>query len=145
MMARDWILLVIAAAPSKQLQPVHLQKSLFLLGRRLSGKQLQVEEFYQFEPYDYGPFCSQVYSDADQLRDEGLVHIDQPTSLSFRLYSVTEQGGERANTLRKALDQDVRNYLDRLVSWTSSLSFKRLVSAIYHEFPDMKVNSVFQE
>jgi hypothetical protein len=144
MTPKDWTLLVIAAAADTPLQPVHLQKCLFLLGQRLSTAQLRVHEFYTFEPYDYGPFCSAVYSDAEQLREEGLVHIDQPPALSYRLYSSTETGKLNATALIVKLDTDVASYLSRLVAWTTSLSFKQLVAAIYRDFPGMKVNSVFQ-
>lgn len=145
MKARDWTLLVIAATEPKPLQPVHLQKTLFLLERRLTPKKLQVKRFYHFEPYDYGPFCSQIYSDAEALADEGLVRIDQPVFQSYRLYSVTAVGKAKAQTLRDQLNPGVKDFLDRLVAWASPLSFKQLVSVIYREFPDMKVKSVFQE
>lgn len=145
MKPKDWTLLVVAAAQPRPLQPVHLQKSLFLLERKLTPKELQVKRFYRFEAYDYGPFCPEVYLHAEALRDEGLVNIEQPAFQSYRLYSTTEAGTARAGDLRQQLEQEVRTYLDRLVDWACSLSFKQLVSAIYREFPDMKVNSVFQE
>lgn len=145
MKPKDWTLLVIAAAQPNPLQPVHLQKTLFLLGRKLTLKQLQVKKFYRFEPYDYGPFCAEIYADTEALMAEGLVHIDQPAFQSYRLYSVTRAGIVRAETLRAQLNQDVRGYLDRLVAWARPFSFNQLVSAIYGLYPDMKVNSVFQE
>ena len=142
---KDWTLLVIAARNGKPLQPVQLQKSLFLLGRNLSVHQLQVESFYQFEPYDYGPFCSQVYSDAESLCFEGFVHIDCPISLSYRFYSATGEGIAKANELKKILSPETRDYLEKIVEWTSALSFNDLVSAIYSAYPDMKENSIFKE
>jgi hypothetical protein len=42
MTRKDWTLLVIAASEKKPLQPVHLQKSLFLLARNLSLGELKV-------------------------------------------------------------------------------------------------------
>src|SRR5882724_9101104 len=120
MTPKDWTLIVIAAAPNAPLQPVQLQKCLFLMGQRLSRKQLQVEEFYTFEAYDYGPFCSQIYFDAEMLRDEGLVHIDQPQYLSYRLYAPTDAGKSRANELKAKLDRDVCDFVERLVAWATS-------------------------
>lgn len=145
MIPKDWTLLVLAAARGQSLQPVHLQKALFLLGRQLSLDQLKVDSFYQFEPCDYGPFCSAVYADADALESEGLVRIDQPPYRSYRQYSATDNGLAVARELRKSLDPDVAAYLDRLVEWMSGLSFQQIVSAIYDAFPEMKANSVFQE
>lgn len=145
MNAKDWTLLVIAARKGKSLQPVQLQKSLFLLGRNLSHRHLRVKTFYQFEPYDYGPFCSQIYSDAESLCFEGLVHIDCPPNLSYRFYSATEEGIVKANELKKILSPETKDYLEKIVEWTSSLSFNDLVSAIYQAYPEMKENSIFRE
>jgi uncharacterized protein len=145
MIPKDWTLLVIAASPEKPLQPVHLQKALFLLDRNLSRAQLQVNAFYEFEPYDYGPFCSDIYSDAEELCHEGLVHIDQHLWLSYRQYLVTKPGQAKAEELREMLTRDVTAYLDDVVRWVTSLSFRQLIAAIYKAYPAMKVNSVFKD
>ena len=67
---KDYLLLVVAAAGSTPLTPVQLQKSLFLVKENLP--EIPVP-FYEFEPYDYGPFDVEVYSDADSLASEGLL------------------------------------------------------------------------
>lgn len=141
---RSWVLLVMAVAKDRSLQPVHLQKTLFLLQQNLSLKNLRVNDFYHFEPYDYGPFCSEIYSDADILSDDGLVHIDQLANLSYRTYSATGGGVSAAEKLMESLRPEVKTYLTEVVNWTTSLSFKQLVSAIYRYYPEMKVNSVFK-
>lgn len=142
MTKKDWTLLVISSCNRKSLQPVHLQKSLFLLERNLTPSQLKVEDFYHFEPYDYGPFCSEIYSDAEKLVDEGYVHVDRPPKLSFQLYSPTEQGIAVANDLKKSLLPEASDYLKKIVQWACSLSFRSLISAIYNKYPDMKINAV---
>ena len=139
MTKKDWTLLVISSCNRSPLQPVHLQKSLFLLQRNLTLSQLEVEDFYHFEPYDYGPFCSQIYLDAEKLTAEGFVHIDRPINQSFQLYSPTEQGLSSAGDLRKSLRPEVVDYLGRVVQWTCSMSFRSLISAIYRVYPDMMV------
>jgi hypothetical protein len=144
MTPKNWTLLVIAASERKPLQPVHLQKSLFLLSKYLTPEQLGVDAFYEFQNYDYGPFCSDIYFDAEHLEDENLVHIDIPSGLSYRLYSATPDGKTEAERLRTALRPNVREYLDRVVKWATSLSFRQIVSQIYREFPETKVNSIFR-
>jgi uncharacterized protein YwgA len=144
MTPKDWTLLVIASRKGKPLQPVQLQKSLFLLERNLSLAQLKVESFYQFERYDYGPFCSKIYSDAETLCIEGLVHIDR-LPISYHLYSATEEGITAAKKIIETLSPEIRDYLEKVVEWTSSLSFNDLVSAIYQAYPEMKENSIFRE
>jgi len=92
MTPKDWNLLAIAEAQSKPLQPVHLQNSLFLLGENLTRSQLQVDQFYTFRAHDYGPFCSDVYVDAEALCGEGLVRGDRPSGVSCQLYCPTDDG-----------------------------------------------------
>ncbi len=145
MMSRDWSLLVIAAAGGKHLQPVQLQKALFLLSQNLSQQQLRVRSFYEFAPHDYGPFSSQAYRDADALEAQSLAHVDRPPVTRYKLYSVTEEGLKRARELRAELQPSVVKYLDAVVEFTRRLSFNQLVSAIYKAYPAMKANSVFKD
>lgn len=145
MTAKDWTLMVIAAGKGRALQPVHLQKALFLSDRLLSNQQKAVDRFYRFDPYDYGPFCAAAYADADSLASEGLITVEQRPSTSYREYSVTPEGAEKAELLRQSIPPEVSTYLDKLVGWVVSLSFNQLVSWIYKNFPDMIVNSVFNQ
>ncbi|GMV07916.1 MAG: hypothetical protein AMXMBFR53_41910 [Gemmatimonadota bacterium] len=142
---RDWTLLAIASGDAAVTQPVQLQKALFLLGEKLTPDHLGTEAFYEFTPYDYGPFSKAVYSDAEALEAEGLVAIRRPPDTRFNLYVATLAGQQRAAELRGGLSPEASEYLDRLMSWVRSLSFQELVKAIYQSFPEMKANSVFQE
>jgi hypothetical protein len=140
MMRKDWTLLVIAAAAGQPVSPVQLQKALFLLGENL---QLGAG-FFHFTPYDYGPFDSAVYSEAESLDREGLVRIETPP-FSYREYRATDDGRARADILRQQLPEGVASYLDQVVTWVRSRSFNDLVRAIYQAYPKMKANSVFRE
>ena len=140
---KDWTLLVIAERGGKQVAPVVLQKTLFLLGERVSLAQLNASAFYEFVPYDYGPFCREVYVDASDLEDDGLIRILRPPETRFNTYAATPDGLRRAVELRAAIPDKTRGYLHRVMEWASSLTFNQLVSAIYREFPAMKQNSVF--
>lgn len=143
-MPKDWTLLVIAAAKGHSLTPVQLQKALFLIARNLTSTQRHTAFFYDFRPYDYGPFDAEVYRDAERLRAEGLVIIDPSGGVAYRDYTVTAAGVERASILRSQLESSVCDYLDRVVAWVRSLSFNALVQAIYRDYPEMRVNSVFR-
>ena len=72
-MERKDVLLAALAATKRPFFPVHLQKALFLVDRKLPHL---FAERYSFAPYDYGPFDSDVYSDASELSESlGLVEI----------------------------------------------------------------------
>lgn len=142
MQAKDWNLMVIASA-RQPLSPVQLQKALFLIGQELSPNERKSVTFYKFRPYDYGPFCSEIYRDADRLQAERLISIQSEPD-RVRHYGAAEPGNRRAKELRGHLDKVALDYLDRVVAWVQSLPFDSLVGAIYKAYPSMAVHSIFK-
>lgn len=140
----DTTLLAIAAA-SRPLQPVQLQKSLFLLARKTPQQMLGEQARYHFKAYDYGPFDSQIYSDAERLEQEGLVTIRRPPEARYKEYAATAAGKQRAEFLKRNLTPEVNDFLEKIVAYTQSVTFNQLVTSIYQEFPEMKENSVFKD
>lgn len=140
MQRTDWLLLGLAAANGKPLTPVQLQKLLFLL--REAKPDIGENELYEFVPYHYGPFDSTIYSDAEQLSQQGLVTIDRNPSL--RRYAITPAGMAKAAELRGRAPAGAVSYLTSLVEWILPLNFTQLVKAIYDKYPQYRQNSVFQ-
>jgi uncharacterized protein len=141
--AKDWTLLAIALARGERMTPVQLQKSLFLLGRELP-KEVG-SEFYNFVPYDYGPFSSQVYDDAEDLALQGLVSLVRHPGADWRDFVATDMGTRRASEVQKRASPKALKYLASVVKWTMSLDFPDLVRKIYARYPEYKANSVFTE
>ena len=138
----DWLMAALLKA-ERGLTTVQLQKSLFVLGER--RKKLVGAGYYQFNPYNYGPFCRDIYDDADKLRVNGLVDLDASRGHSTREFRLTESGRATAQQVVSSLPPDGVSYLAEVVAWAQSLSFNDLVRAIYEAFPSMKANSVFQD
>jgi len=136
-------LLVIAADPDGGLSPVQLQKSLFIVGQ--SGLEELPADYYEFFPYNYGPFTSEVYSVADTLEEQGLVRKVIASGDNFYRYAMTPEGRARAKEIRKGSLGSLCDYIDTAVRWVCSLSFDELLRAIYAKYPDYAINSVFQE
>jgi hypothetical protein len=138
----EWAMLVIAAAEGQPMTPVQLQKALFVVGKNLDLGN----GFYRFEPYDYGPFCKQIYADAEGLERAGLVRITTPQGpWEYKEYLATADGLQRAKELRARLTPKQRDYVGRVVGWVRGRSFKELVTAIYEAYPEMAANSVFKQ
>lgn len=137
---QDWTLLAISVANGRGLSAVQLQKALFLLER---GVPSEVgAEFYKFKPYNYGPFDSRVYTDADNLSLRGLVSISQPAG-NYNVYKITPEGLAVSKNLEREAPPRALQHLRNTVEWIQGLSFAELVRAIYARYPDMKQNSVF--
>jgi len=140
----DWNLLVLSAARGEPLSPVQLQKSLFLLERNLPPGVLG-QDFYQFEPYNYGPFDSNAYADANVLAFRGLARSSQAAQGNWTQYSATPEGIEHARELGAMLPEGVVEYVEKLVRWVRNQSFSSLVREIYRRYPETKINSVFKD
>jgi len=137
----DMMLAAMSGSGCAPFQPVHVQKLFFLidekLGAALGGK------YFDFEPYDYGPFDKVVYAELDAMCAEGLVAIKG--SGSYREYTLTEADVERGRTTVAKLSGNLPQSLSTLARFVRSLGFAELVSAVYRAYPAMKVNSVFSE
>jgi hypothetical protein len=139
---QSWLLGALRAA-NRGLTTIQLQKSLFLLGER--RKAAVGSDFYSFEAYNYGPFCRDVYDDADLLMAAGLVQLDMSSGRSLREYQLTPEGRARADQVVGELPAEAVAYLAKVVAWAQSLTFNDLIRSVYDAFPDMRKNSVFQE
>ncbi len=136
-------LLVIGADPNGGLSPIQLQKSLFIVGQTALDEL--PADYYEFFPYNYGPFTSEVYVIADTLEEKGLIRKVITSGENFFRYAITPDGKVKTAEIRKANPGLLCDYIDAVVQWVCSLSFDELLRAIYAKYPDFAVNSVFQE
>jgi hypothetical protein len=139
---KDWTLLAIALADGGPLSPVQLQKTVFLFGKLLPDEVLP-EDFYEFVPYNYGPFCREVYTDAEELAEEGLVQISSVMGHGYSQYSATPEGIEEGRSLLAFLEPYVAEHARVIVEWVRAQTFRGLVSTIYEKYPEYRANSVF--
>ena len=135
----DMMLAAMSTAGCAPFQPVHVQKLFFLIDRKLADTAGGT--YFDFEPYDYGPFDKNVYANLDELSDAGLVQITGDGR--YRSYSLTEAGRERGVAALSKLTDKQAAALRTLTTFVRSLGFAALVTTIYSAFPEMKVNSVF--
>lgn len=137
----EYVLAVMSTAKGNALSPVQVQKLFFLLDAK-AGAQLG-GQYFAFEAYDYGPFDAQVYRCLDTLVSRGAASVDH--SSYVRRYWLTAEGQEMGSALLTELPAPIQDFAQRCCEFVRSLPFAELVSAIYREFPEMKVNSVFRE
>lgn len=129
-----------AAGENASFSPVQIQKLFFLIDREAS--HLVDGPHFKFKPYDYGPFDSAVYDQLAFLDFLGLVSIIG--SGRYRVYGLTESGFAEGRSVLDALPSQTVDFLSAAARWVRGLSFQQLVAAIYRDYPDMKVNSIFR-
>lgn len=139
---RHWALLVLDEAGPSGLSPIQLQKTLFLIGRNLPDEV--GDDYYEFVPYNYGPFDARVYSDAQYFVNSGLVQVIQVAGKAWSFYTITPNGHNMAQHIRETeASERALSYLTKVVKWVQSLSFAQLLAAIYKAYPEYKAKSVF--
>lgn len=144
MNAKDWILVTLASAEDTPLKPVQLQKALFVIGKKIPASVLG-EDFFKFVPYDYGPFCPNIYSETENLEALGLVHISRPPIVRYKEFLITELGRQLAAEKFEQLPENLKAFICQLVPLFAKSSFNQLVEAIYRNYPETKVNSVYKD
>jgi DNA-binding PadR family transcriptional regulator len=137
---QDWLLLFIGlpggSHPTDQLR---VMKGMFLFSQE--GPR-QVRDLYDFQPYSYGPFDTQIYRDLDQLEIEGLIRADIALGTNRRIYRLTKKGEEIFPSLHPSAPATWLDILRRVKQHVTSLSFTDLLNDIYDRYPDYAVNSV---
>jgi uncharacterized protein YwgA len=135
------ILVGLGASDGAVHTPVQIQKLLFIVDKKAS-RYLSGPHF-SFVPHYYGPFDRQIYSDLENLEEQGLVDVVSDRSVSWKKYRLTRFGQIEADKVLEEIDPAVRQFLESASAFVRKLSFAQLVSAVYKAYPEMKVNSVF--
>ena len=142
MTRRDWLLLLVGLHPPPGgLEPVRVQKALFLLARE-GG--IPPRERYWFVPYNYGPMSPRVYRDVDALARAGLVERLPVPGYAWGRVRATERGRERAAQLAREADPRALRRLREIREDVVALSFAALLESVYDRYPTFAQRSVFR-
>ncbi|OGM28159.1 hypothetical protein A2962_02110 [Candidatus Woesebacteria bacterium RIFCSPLOWO2_01_FULL_39_61] len=136
---KSWLLLVVSSSGDTGLTPIQLQKSLFII-----GQSLKLKDFYDFVPYSYGPFDSQIYIDAETLSSENLINMTYENSHRYPKYEISSSGLDKVKEIKKQTKDDETEFVSKTVNFVKSLSFKQLLKIVYEAYPAYAVNSIFR-
>lgn len=144
MRRQDWLILFLAADPGGPLDPVRVQKGMFLLAMAAS---LPDAERYEFEPYAYGPMSRRLYGDVRLLCRDRLLDTTPIEGAAWRLLHLSAQGARRALELNARAAGEQPGVLAELAAIRrriSTLSFSELLEYVYARYPEYAVRSVFR-
>lgn len=140
---RDRLLLFIAldGAP-RGLDPIRLQKGMFLFA--MEGES-RTDEVYEFVPYHYGPMSTQIYRDLEELLEHGLIEAHPVKGQSWARYSATEDGLVAArDLLAQEPSQAAARRLYEIKVDIASRTYQEVLEDVYDRFPDFASKSVFR-
>ena len=144
MRARDWLLLLVSEAAPGGLDPVRLQKGMFLFAEETAAPR---RERYRFVPYNYGPMSRGLYRGLRDLVRAGLVERRMAPGLPWGRYAITPAGAARAAELRAGLGPRARARLERLRAIQARIagqSFGALLTDVYERYPEYATRTVFR-
>jgi hypothetical protein len=137
----DWLLLFLSPDAlglngEKSIDPVRIQKAIFLLSMRGPKRDL-----YQFEAYNWGPFSRDIYADLHSLVEHGLAVSEPVPGRSWFVYKASKQGEKRAAEVAEELGPGTVGWLAQARQFVVSRSFVRLLKQIYEMYPTYAAKS----
>ena len=136
---QDVVLLIAAGAEGNYpLDPIRLMKGCFLVSQR--GKAAW-RSLFDFRPYDYGPFDSDVYRSRDALVSRGMLEVRRQGR--YGSYMLTDAGREKVASLRNQIGEQSSDWFAQIGRYVTSRSFNDLLDEVYAAFPDFATRSVY--
>ena len=137
---KEWTLIFIGLPGDRfDTDQLRIMKGLFLFSQE--GPEA-VQELYDFEPYNYGPFDTGIYHDLDSLEAEGLITSEAVLGTNRRIYKLTPNGQQRMDEILGLAPQGAVYVLARIKRHVTSLSFLDLLRDVYKRYPAYAVQSV---
>jgi DNA-binding PadR family transcriptional regulator len=138
-----WLLLLLdrdalGASGPEELDPVRIQKGMFLLSERGPRRGI-----YDFQAYDWGPFSSAIYADLASLTRQGYLAEERVPGRTWSTYRLTARGHDRASAAAGQVSKEATAWLRQAREFLTTRSFAELLREIYALYPDYAVNSRF--
>ena len=112
-----------------------LMKYAFLFQMEGNGRR----RYYQFEPYLYGPFAKEVYTDLERLQAAGLVSVtNDPEEEKTR---ITLADPSKAEAALADLPHDLKEDVTAILNAYGNLDHNALLKAVYEKYPAYAKNS----
>lgn len=141
---RQRILLAwMSSSPSPYIDPIRVMKGMFLITMETPDDWLSVADKYEFEPYNWGPFSKDVYSDLEVLRGFGYVSVQAHSGRSWNTYALTKAGQQAAAEVSDSLDPRLMKYIDSVSQFVINRGFSDLLNAVYKRYPQYATRSLF--
>ena len=121
-----------------------LMKAAFLIDRKFE-ENFDRQTDFDFEPHKYGPFDKGVLDAIEQLANEDLVIITEPSnhheSYDLVKYELTKTGAKQGRSLYTELRQNEQRLIRWIKNERAMQKMGRLLTSVYNEYPHMTVES----
>ena len=126
------------------------QKLIFLMQKEGNLNKLEPTDTYRFEPYDYGPFSSDLYDDLDEhierdLIEDSMEEMDEEEDIVEYKYQLKSEGKDFVKRHISSEEiQEVVQEAKRIVQEYENMHLPELINSVYSKYPDYAENSVLR-
>jgi uncharacterized protein len=122
------------------LDRLRVQKAVFLLTQR--GSQ-EWRRLYNYKPYNWGPYSSQLSSDVESLVRNDLAEVEDVRGSRYGRYRTTRAGEARAAEVWADLTSPEREFIRSVRAYVTQKSFTQLLREVYAAYPEFATASQF--
>lgn len=102
-----------------------------------------LQDYFNFIPYDYGPYSFVLKKIIDDLVVEGYIVIKKTDDRQD--FILTHSGVEKAEILSKNLDQKTKQTLENLRREATQLGYRGVLRYVYSRYPEYTTASKIRE
>jgi uncharacterized protein YwgA len=130
----DFLLFVLSSAGEIK-GKTRLFKIVYIIEEECKKLKINLDCFYKFRPYYYGPYSEELESDLNYLVQEGFVEHSRIVTLGVEenLYRITQKGADHVkstilpSTILSIINKVVEKYKDYPLAW--------LLKDVYEKYP----------
>lgn len=131
-------------SPVEAIDPIRIMKGQFLITMESPAEWISAEDRYDFSPYNWGPYSSDVYRDMEVLEAGGMVSSEPVSGHAWRRYRVTDQGKQFASEAESSFPAAMIGYFAAIGEFVGTKDFSELLRAIYAKYPKYATASLFK-
>lgn len=137
---REWLLALLHANNNEPIESaVRLMKELFLIRKEIGEKQRMTDrDFYNFQPYLYGPCSFEVYKDIKRLASAGLIEVLRSPKSRWSIYRITKKGEEYID----GMVEHTPKIIEEIKLKFNKMPFMELLRYVYNKYPQFTKKSV---
>ena len=137
----DLLLAFFVAGEGYAYNATQLQKGMFLLERNLTGLELS-DGGYNFTPGNYGPWDSELFSDARALARLDQVWVVDRNNTLVQDYAVSKAGVDAAASVLERLTDKEKDFVAEVSAWVRGRTRLQIIASVVNEYPDMATNLI---
>lgn len=119
------------------LDRIRMQKAVFLLTQRGPKPWRQS---YEFEPYNWGPYCRELNEDLRHLQHQNLIFLSHASG-AYGRYILTPEGQRFTNEYWRLCSEQEQHFFEDLREYVTCRDFNGLLRDVYEAYPTYAENS----